>query len=81
MAGTAFVIAKTSLSSNGPSLGLWWDCNPKGFRMIKQKIHCLVTEKMSRKISQRPEVFKKNEERSRRKTSCMCHKEACQRAL
>lgn len=27
MAGTALMIAKTSLSSNGPSLGRWWDCN------------------------------------------------------
>lgn len=26
MAGTAFVMAKTSFSSNAPSLGLWCDC-------------------------------------------------------
>ena len=27
MAGTALIMAKTSFSSNGPSLGLWCDCN------------------------------------------------------
>ena len=50
MAGIAFVIAKTSLSSNGPSLGLWWDCNSNGFGMIKHETHCLVPEKMCRRM-------------------------------
>jgi len=27
MAGTALVMANTSFSSKGPSLGRWWDCN------------------------------------------------------
>jgi len=27
MAGTALIMANTSFSSKGPSLGRWWDCN------------------------------------------------------
>jgi hypothetical protein len=50
MAGTALMMAKTSLSSKGPSLGLWCDCNFPYIKDSSKKLLCTAESWAHKKI-------------------------------